>query len=80
MAGRDGLVSCVLFFLDRPGPAVEREEGFALGCGRIGEDSLEGMGEFAADVFRFGWSFFVALVEGVDSSRVGLAAVVVEVG
>jgi hypothetical protein len=75
LADRGGLMSCVLFFLDRPGPAVERAEVFDLGCGRIGEDSLDGIGEFAADVFRFGWNFFVVTMEDVDNSRTGLEVV-----
>jgi hypothetical protein len=75
LADRGGLMSCVLFFLDRPGPAVERAEVFDLGCGRIGEDSLDGIGEFAADGFRFGWNFFVVTMEDVDNSRTGLEVV-----
>lgn len=54
LVDREGLRSCVLFFLDLPGPAVERLDVFDLFCGLIGDDSLEGTGELAADVFRFG--------------------------
>jgi hypothetical protein len=75
LADRDGLMSCVLFFLDLPGPVVERAEVFDLGGGRTGEVSLDGIGEFAADVFRFGWSFFVVVIEDVDDSRTGFVVV-----
>jgi len=46
---RDGLTSCTLFFLDRPGP-VERavDELDLFSEGRTGEDSLEGRGLLAA--------------------------------
>ena len=69
LVDREGLVSWVLFFLDLPGPAVERVDVLGLTCGLIGDDSLEGTGELAADVFRLSWSFFVAVVvvtDGVD--------------
>lgn len=32
-----------------------------------------------ADVFRFGWSFFVVVSEDVDDSRIGLEEAEVEV-
>lgn len=70
-AERDGLRSWVLFFLDRPGPAVERVEVPVFSDGRLGDDSLEGMGEVAAEGVRFGSSFFVGGIEDVDISRAG---------
>jgi hypothetical protein len=78
LAERDGLRSWVLFFLDRPGPAVERAEVPVLSAGRFGDDSLEGLGELAVDGVRFGSNFFVGGIEDVDVSRAGfelLAAV-----
>jgi hypothetical protein len=75
LADREGLRSGVLFFLDLPGPAVERLEVFDLTCGLIGEDSLEGTGELAADVFRFGWKFFVVATDEFDDSREGFEVV-----
>lgn len=49
LVDRDGLTSCTLFFLDRPGP-VERavDELDLFSEGRTGEDSLEGKGLFVA--------------------------------
>lgn len=56
--GREGLTSCELFFLARPGPARRVEvPGFAVGL--TGEGSREGTGELAADGVRFGSVFFV---------------------
>lgn len=69
---RDGLTSCVLFFLDRPGPAVERAEAVVLREGLFGDDSREGFGEFAAEGVRFGSNFFVGGTEDVEVSRAGL--------
>jgi hypothetical protein len=75
LVDREGLVSCVLFFLDLPGPAVERVEVVGLTCGLIGDDSLEGTGELAVEVFRFDWSFFVVVTDDVDGSRAGFGVV-----
>jgi hypothetical protein len=72
LAERDGLTSWVLFFLDRPGPVVERAEVLDLSDGLLGDDSREGFGEFAADGVRFGSNFFVGGTEDVDVSREGL--------
>jgi hypothetical protein len=69
---RDGLTSCVLFFLDRPGPGVERAETVVLRDGLFGDDSREGFGEFAAEGVRFGSNFFVGGTEDVEVSRAGL--------
>jgi hypothetical protein len=71
LAERDGLTSWVLFFRDRPGPVVERVEVAVLRDGRLGDDSLDGLGEFAADGVRFGSSFFVGGMEDVEVSRAG---------
>jgi hypothetical protein len=71
---RDGLTSCALFFLDRPGPVVERAEAVVLRDGLLGDDSREGLGEFAADGVRFGSNFFVGGFEDVEVSRAGLDA------
>ena len=78
LVDREGIGSCVLFFLALPGPAVERLEVLGLTCGLIGEGSLEGAGELVADVFLFGWNFFAVLVDVADDSRVGFEGV--EVG
>lgn len=56
--GRDGLTSCALFFLARPGPD-KRVERTGLVVGLTGEGSREGIGEFAADGVRLGRDFFV---------------------
>jgi hypothetical protein len=69
LVARDGLTSWELFFLDRPGPVVERADEPVLRAGRLGDDSLEGLGELAADGVRFGSSFFVGGNEDVDVSR-----------
>jgi len=53
LADREGLISWELFFLALPGPVTERLEVFALGCGRIGELSLDGIGELVVDGVRF---------------------------
>ena len=74
-ADREGLGSCELFFLDLPGPGVERLDVFDLTCGLIGEDSLEATGELAAEGVLFGWSFFAVVIDDVDDSRVGFAVV-----
>lgn len=68
LAERDGLRSWVLFFLDRPGPVVERAEVLVLSDGRLGDDSLDGLGELAAEGVRFGSNFFVG---GIEVSRAG---------
>lgn len=44
--------------------------------GRTGDDSLDGIGEFAADVTRLVCSFFAGGIEDVDDSRRGLGAFV----
>jgi hypothetical protein len=83
LAERDGLTSWELFFLDRPGPVVERAEGTLLRVGRFGDDSLEGFGELVAEGPRFGSDFFIGGMEDVDVSRAGwdvLAAVCSLVG
>jgi hypothetical protein len=72
VAERDGLTSWELFFLDRPGPVVERAEVVLFSDGLLGDDSREGLGEFAADGVRFGSNFFVGGTEDVDVSRTGL--------
>lgn len=54
LAERAGLTSFELFFLDRPGPAEERDEALVLSGGRIGDDSRDGKGEFAAEVVALG--------------------------
>jgi hypothetical protein len=69
---RDGLTSCALFFLDRPGPEGRAEPtGFAVGL--TGDDSREGIGEFVVDGARLGRAFFVCCcgIEEVDDSRLG---------
>ena len=68
LVDREALRSCVLFFLDLLGPAVERLDVLDLTSGLIGDDSLEGTGEVVADVWRFVWSFFTVGVDvdGVD--------------
>jgi hypothetical protein len=71
LAVRDGLTSCVLFFLDRLGPAALAEVLDFCG-GLTGDDSLEGIGEFVADMARLGSGFFVVGIEDVDVSRVVL--------
>jgi hypothetical protein len=40
-----------------------------LSDGRLGDDSLEGLGELAADGVRFGSSFLVGGIEDVEVSR-----------
>ena len=81
LAERAGLTSWVLFFLERPGPGVERVDEFAFRCGRTGDDSRETIGEFAAEVTRLVCSFFAAAAAGggieevdddEDDSRMGL--------
>jgi len=71
LAERDGLTSWVLFFLDRPGPVADRAELPVLSDGRFGDDSRDGLGEFAAEGVRFGSSFFVGGIEDVEVSRAG---------
>lgn len=68
LAERTGLTSWLLFFLDRLEP-VERADVPVLRAGRLGDDSLEGLGELAADGVRLGSSFFVGGIEEVDVSR-----------
>jgi hypothetical protein len=70
LAERTGLTSWLLFFLDRLEP-VERADVPVLRAGRFGDDSLEGLGELAADGVRLGGSFFVGAIEDVDVSRAG---------
>lgn len=75
LAERAGLSSWVLFFLDRPGPGVERVDVFGFGGGRTGDDSRDTIGEFAAEVTRLVCNFFAAGgIEDVDAddSRMGL--------
>ena len=72
LAERDGLTSWVLFFLDRPGPVVERAEVPVLSDGRLGDDSRDGLGELAADGVRVGSNFFVGGIEDVEVSRADL--------
>jgi hypothetical protein len=72
LAERDGLTSCVLFFLDRPGPVVERAEVLLFSDSLLGDDSREGLGEFDADGVRFGSDFFVGGTDDVDVSRADL--------
>jgi hypothetical protein len=74
VAARDGLTSCTLFFLDRPGPVDLAEEELAFSGGLTGDDSLEGDGELVADAARFGRVFFVVVTDEVDESR-GLCVV-----
>ena len=66
---RDGLISCTLFFLDRPGPVGRAEEVFDFGGGRTGEDSLEANGELVADAARVERDFFVVEERDVMESR-----------
>ncbi|EHL00428.1 hypothetical protein M7I_3714 [Glarea lozoyensis 74030] len=83
---RDGLTSCELFFLDRPGPEV-RAETTGLAVGRTGDGSREGIGELVAEGARRGRGFLVCgggscgggcdAVE-VDDSRTGLGVVDLE--
>ena len=55
LAGREGLTSLALFFLDLPGPDGRAVvEVVDLSAGRTGDPSLEGIGEFVADGDRFG--------------------------
>lgn len=75
LADRAGLNSCVLFFLDRPGPGVERADAFALRAGLTGDDSRERIGELAVDETRLDCNFFVAGgIEDIDESRMDLGA------
>ena len=72
---RDGLTSLALFFFDLPGPTV-RAEVLALRGSRTGDDSLEGMGEFEAELALWGSSLLVA---GIDESRKGFVVVVASI-
>jgi hypothetical protein len=45
-----------------------------LSRGRAGDDSLETIGEFVAEVVRFGWVLLAVAVEETDGSRRGLDA------
>ncbi len=71
---RAGLTSWELFFLDRPGPFVERPEAVDFRVGLFGEASREAAGEFTADVPCLDCSFFVAGSEVVEELREGLDA------
>ncbi len=74
LAVRDGLTSCELFFFDRLGPVALAEVLDFCG-GLTGDDSLEGIGEFVADMARFASGFFVVGIEDVDESRAELDVV-----
>jgi hypothetical protein len=76
LAAREGLGSCTLFFLDLPGPAVDRVDELDLGGGLLGDDSREVRGELAAEGFLLGWSFLMAeVVEVANDSRKGICNV-----
>ena len=74
LAVRDGLTSCVLFFLDRLGPVALAEVLDFCG-GLTGDGSREGIGEFVADMDRLGSGFFVVGIEDVVVARVVLDVV-----
>lgn len=68
LEAREGLISCALFFLDRPGPVERAEEELFFNGGLTGETSLEIDGEFVVDVARLGRVFFVVDAGAVDES------------